>query len=259
MLWKLSKAFDIGQATLRGFLRGREWPSPPPPTASPAPPNPLRTYFDAHRDGFGIWKWNHYFDIYHRHFQPFVGREVHVLEIGIYSGGSLGMWKHYFGSRCHVYGVDIEDACKAYESSGVSVFIGDQQDRTFWKRFRREVPTLDIVIDDGGHLFEQQVVTIEELLPHLRPGGVYLCEDVHGALNRFSSYVSGLALNLNTVNGGTSDEAPERSLVSEATPFQSGIDSVHLYPFVVVIQKRDTPEAEFVAPKRGTQWQPFFD
>src|SRR5437868_5558043 len=57
------------------------------------PANPLQSYFDAYKEGPGIWKWMHYFDIYQRHFSKFVGREVHVLEVGIYSGGSLAMWK----------------------------------------------------------------------------------------------------------------------------------------------------------------------
>ena len=54
----------------------------------------------------------------------------------------------------------------------IKVFIGDQADRKFWSQFRREVPILDLVIDDGGHEPEQQIVSLEELLPHLRPGGV---------------------------------------------------------------------------------------
>src|SRR5258707_3789329 len=43
--------------------------------------NPLLAYFNAHKEGAGIWKWMHYFDIYQRHFHKFAGREVHVLEV----------------------------------------------------------------------------------------------------------------------------------------------------------------------------------
>lgn len=39
-----------------------------------------------------------------------------VLEVGVYSGESLEMWHSYFGEGSHIYGVDIEPACKAYES-----------------------------------------------------------------------------------------------------------------------------------------------
>ena len=214
--------------------------------------NPLEAYFRAHRQGRGIWKWLHYFEIYHRHLQRFVNAEVHVLEIGIYSGGSLDMWKQYFGPNCHLYGVDIEPACKAYEDARTRVFIGDQSDREFWASFKREVPRVDIVIDDGGHHPEQQITTLEEVLPHLRPGGVYLCEDVCGTLNGFSAYVRAMADNLNA-RGAPKDEG----LGYRSTPFQSAIHSMHFYPFMTVIERLAAPLNELVAPKHGTEWQPF--
>lgn len=224
----------------------------------PAAANPLSEYFDARVEGRGIWKWRHYFDIYHRHFQKFVGQEVHIVEIGIYSGGSLDMWKSYFGDKCHVHGVDIEEACRSYESDSVSVHIGDQQDRTFWKQFRKDVPRVDIVLDDGGHKPEQQIVSLEELLPHVRPGGVYVCEDVHGVSNDFASYVYGLSRHLNaTTDFKANKEDPERRSVCKADDFQRHVHSVHLYPYVVAIERHETPMEELVAPKHGTQWQPF--
>ena len=61
--------------------------------------NDLQDFFDNHTDGNGIWKWHHYFEVYDRHFHKFRGQEVHVLEIGIFSGGSLEMWHDYFGTK----------------------------------------------------------------------------------------------------------------------------------------------------------------
>jgi 23S rRNA U2552 (ribose-2'-O)-methylase RlmE/FtsJ len=217
--------------------------------------NSLRSYFDSHTGGRGIWKWTHYFEIYHRHFGKFIGREVHVLEIGVYSGGSLQMWREYFGPKCRVYGVDIQEACKVYENDWTKIVVGDQGDRGFWKHFKEEHPTIDILIDDGCHETEQQVATLEEMLPHLRPGGVYLCEDLHGEHNRFISYLHGLATNLNFAVSKTSEEQGE--IACSPTQFQTAIESIHLYPFVAVIEKPVDPVNEFAAPKRGTEWQPF--
>jgi methyltransferase family protein len=242
----------------RGYIRNQEWPAPDVVEEPSDSSNPLRTYFESHKEGRGIWKWLHYFEIYDRHFAKFRGRETHALEIGIYSGGSLSMWKDYFGAKSRIYGVDIEESCKAYEDDATKVFIGNQADREFWKRFREQVPTLDIVIDDGGHEPNQQVVTLEELLPHLRPGGVFLCEDVCGTFNRFTSYINGVIHNLNASHSMTSDMIDtDRRLTCQATGFQSVIHSIHCYPFVTVIEKRKIPLAEFIAPKHGTQWQPF--
>jgi hypothetical protein len=213
------------------------------PASEPVDRNALAAYFDDHHEGPGIWKWRHYFDIYHRHFEKFVGREVHVVEIGIYSGGSLGMWRAYFGPRCRMYGVDIEPACRAYEDENVHIFIGDQADPAFWKTFRDQVPTVDLVIDDGGHEPFQQIATLEALLPHMSPGSVYLCEDVHGPENEFHSYVDGLSRVLHARGG-------------EPTAAQQHVGSIHLYPFVVVIEKPDRALPRFEAPKHGSEWQP---
>jgi len=226
-------------------------------SAQPEPPNDLERYFQAVKKGPGIWKWVHYFEIYDRHLAKFRNKEVSICEVGIYSGGSLGMWRQYFGPRCRVYGVDIEESCKAYEGDGIEVFIGDQADRGFWRDFRRQVPEVDIIIDDGGHHFNQQATTLEQMLPHLRPGGVYICEDIHGTFNNFTLYVSGLSWSL---NGGKIHRDPDqdnRRLTAQTSAFQSSVHSIHLYPFVAVIERRCSPVAEFVAPKRGTQWQPF--
>jgi hypothetical protein len=217
--------------------------------------NPLRQFFNARVTGRGIWKWDHYFDIYHRHFEKFCGLDVHVLEIGVYSGGSLDMWRDYFGPQAHIYGIDIAPDCKVYDDNGTKIFIGDQADKIFWRRFREAVPVLDIVIDDGGHTPQQQSVSLEALLNHLRPGGVYLCEDIHGPANKFASFVHERAHWLNaTENLKSNAEDNENCLSCEANGFQSSIGSICLYPYVAVFEKNEMPVNRFVAPKHGTEW-----
>jgi hypothetical protein len=97
------------------------------------------------------------------------------------------------------------------------------------------------------------MVTLEEMLPHLNSGGVYVCEDVNGIHNPFASYVQSLAGNLNAMNS----YAPGALAKAKPTPFQTAIHSVHLYPYVAVIEKTDGIFDAFEAPKHGTQWQPF--
>jgi hypothetical protein len=177
------------------------------------PVNPLRDYFEKHQTGKGIWKWEHYFEIYHRHFAPFRGKEVNIVEIGIYSGGSLDMWRDYFGDRCKVFGVDIEDACRSYQNEYTEIFIGDQASPEFWEQFKIQVPRVDILIDDGGHQPHQQIPTFEAMFEHIRPGGVYLCEDIHGENNHFvqkrRNGTSQVAKNLNPAVPG--ERAPKVS------------------------------------------------
>lgn len=211
--------------------------------------NSLWNYFQHHREGRGIWKWEHYFEAYHRHLQRFRGQKIKVLEVGVYGGGSLEMWRSYFGSGSHIYGVDIEGSSKAYATDCISILIGDQSDRAFWQKVKQTAGSMDVIIDDGGHTFEQQRTTLEEMLPSLNPGGVYICEDVHGTFNKFSRYASGLVDELNRTYFGRKEV-----LESAVSPFQSSIHSLHFYPYMVVIEKRQTPLSKFSAPKHGTQW-----
>src|SRR5262245_52207829 len=133
------------RATKRGYETDFTWLSATVETTQQPHANALREFCENRKQGPGIWKWNHYFDIYDRHFHRFRGKEVHILEIGIFSGGSLEMWRDYFGPKAVIYGVDIEPDCRAYENKGIKIFIGDQADRSFWREFRRQVPNLDIV------------------------------------------------------------------------------------------------------------------
>lgn len=218
-------------------------------------PNRLKAFFDANVEGNGVWKFEHYFDIYERHFAKFVGKEAHIVEVGIYSGGSLRMWQDYFGEKCKIYGIDIQEECMAYEDSNVKIFIGDQESRDFWRTFKQKVPHVDILIDDGGHLVEQQIATLEEILPHLRPGGVYLCEDVSGSRNKLTAYVNGLQNYINSINQGPEKE---NLIKSKANGFQQQINSIHQYPYAFVIEKRENLVNELVAPKHGTIWGSFY-
>src|SRR6266700_7302086 len=106
--------------------------------------------------------------------------DVRVLEIGVYSGGSLDMWRTYFGPKAHIIGVDIQEDCIVYERKGIEIKIGDQSDKRFWTEFKERVEPIDIVIDDGSHKPRHQITTFNELFPHIKPGGIFLCEDIHG-------------------------------------------------------------------------------
>jgi hypothetical protein len=140
--------------------------------------NPLAEYFFTN-PGRPIDKWRHYFDIYHRHFERFRGRSPVMLEIGVFQGGSLEMWRSYFGPGARIVGIDIDPACERFASEGIEIVIGDQADRGFLAGLRSRYPRVDIVLDDGGHKMHQQITSFEELYPHIQPYGVYLCEDLH--------------------------------------------------------------------------------
>jgi hypothetical protein len=216
--------------------------APRPPAAAPVvPDNPLAAYFFAN-PGRQIQKWHHYFEIYHRHFQAFRGRSPVVLEVGVFHGGSLQMWKQYFGPGARIVGVDIDPRCKQFEEPGITVEIGDQADRGFLAGLRTRHPHVDIVIDDGGHTFPQQIATFEELYPHIRPEGVYLCEDIHtsyapnfdGGYRREGSFIEYAKNLVDRLYAWYSFE-PARFQVDALT---RSTYALHFYDSVLVMEKR---------------------
>jgi cephalosporin hydroxylase len=201
--------------------------------------NPLEQYFFQNRRKI-IHKWMHYFEVYHHYFQKFVGNECVVLEIGVSQGGSLQMWKNYFGKKAKIYGIDVQPECKQFEEEQIEIFIGSQADRDFLRELKSKIPKIDIVIDDGGHTMEQQTITFEELFGHISSNGIYICEDTHTSYwpeygggwrksGTFMEYVKNLTDELNAFNDL---ENPER-----ATEFTKTTRAIHFYDGMVVIEK----------------------
>ncbi len=144
------------------------------------PQNRLEEFYFKHSHRI-VSKWWHYFDIYHTFFQKYIGSDVKILEIGVCKGGSLQMWKDYFGKQAIIVGIDIEENCKAFEEENVHVCIGSQGDSDFLSQVEAEWGPFDIVLDDGSHMMDHQIITFETLFPRLNDGGVYICEDCHSS------------------------------------------------------------------------------
>ena len=207
--------------------------------------NPLANYFD-HEDHNVIWKLRHYFDIYHRYLEKFRGKQTNILEVGIYGGGSLQMWLDYFGDQCQIIGIDINEECKQYESENISIHIGNQTDRNFWRKLKKSIPDIDVFIDDGGHRAVQQITSFEEILTKIRPGGVYICEDILGLDNHFLDYILGLIKALNAC------EHNEDNDYFEASYLQQKIKSIHVHPYILIIEMNESQILQFDTEKKGT-------
>jgi hypothetical protein len=137
-----------------------------------------------------IHKWKHYFPIYERHFKEFVYKPVIFVEIGCGLGGSLQMWKQYFGPHARIIGVDVDPECKKFEEDQIEVFIGQQQDSQFLQNLIDQIGTPDIVLDDGSHIMSHILASFQFLYPKVAKNGVYMVEDLHTAY--WEEYEGGL-------------------------------------------------------------------
>ena len=126
-----------------------------------------------------------YFAAYDALLGQYRNKPITFVEIGVLNGGSLFMWRKFFGDSARIIGIDLNPAAKKWEAHGFEIFIGSQEDPTFWNGFCEVVDEIDVVLDDGGHTYLQQIITTETLLDRLKDKGMLIVEDTH------TSYMSG--------------------------------------------------------------------
>lgn len=225
----------------------------------------LLEYFKGNNNRL-ITKWMHYFDIYERHFSPYRNKEITILEIGVFHGGSLQMWKKYFGDKAKIYGIDINPICKEFEEENISVFIGSQSDRNFLRDVIKKIPKIDILIDDGGHTMQQQIVSFEELFDHVADDGIYLCEDLHtsyridfgGGYQRKGSFIEYSKRLIDSLNAFHSYQG-----LLKTDKFTRSVKSMHFYDSMLVIEKgirvppheESTGKPSFAMEKQKVLWE----
>jgi hypothetical protein len=216
--------------------------------------NKLEEYFWNKSDKkLKIHKWHHYFKIYDRHFKKFIGKNPTILEIGVSHGGSLEMWNNYFDNECTIYGIDINPNClnvpERLKTNNVYVSIGNQEERGFWQDYLKDKPKFDIVIEDGGHTMNQQIVSYEELYDHVSDNGVYLSEDLHtsywneygGGLNKKTTFIEYSKRFIDMLNFY---HIRDNSLSDHFKKFRQTTHSIHYYDSIIVLEK----EVDLLAP-----------
>jgi len=125
-----------------------------------------------------------YFQVYEELLSQYRGKSITFVEVGVLNGGSLFMWRNFFGPQARIIGIDFNPLAKRWEQDGFEIHIGSQSSPNFWKTFFSEVGPVDVLLDDGGHTNEQQIVTTHEAIPFIKDGGLLLVEDVHASYFR---------------------------------------------------------------------------
>lgn len=126
-------------------------------------------------------KHSSYFLVYEELLAKYRGRNFTFVEIGVLNGGSLFMWRDYFGPAARIIGIDMNPDAKKWEKDGFEIFLGSQSDEKFWDELFSAIGDVDVVLDDGGHTNEQQIVTTEKCIPHIKDGGLLIVEDTHAS------------------------------------------------------------------------------
>jgi hypothetical protein len=195
----------------------------------------LSEIFNNH-DGKGCGKWEHYPDIYERHLEKFVGKEVTVFELGVCKGGSLQVWKKYLGEKSKIIGVDVDPYSK-YEEDQIEVYTGNVLDQNLWMEIVEKHGQPDIIIDDASHI-QQEILQAFSMLYHsIKDGGVYIIEDTHTAYR--PNFGGGITSPLNVVSifGRLVNDVNTHFIEEPYTNTLLDLKSVHFYNSMIVFEK----------------------
>ena len=171
-----------------------------------------------------------YFSVYDTLLEEYIGKDIIFVEIGVLDGGSLFMWREFFGEEARIIGIEINESAKVWEDYGFEIFIGSQSDPKFWQDFYDEIGKVDIVLDDGGHTYQQQIVTVECSLENIRPEGKIIIEDTYTSYGKeygypsnysFIKYASNLVDGMNLRTPKIKTKKRTNNIISNVSFFES--------------------------------------
>jgi hypothetical protein len=173
---------------------------------------------------YGTDKVSHGFStFYDHHLRAQRKRVAKVLEIGIFDGASLCMWRDYF-PNADIHGMDLR-AVKLDSVERITTYVGDQGNRAMLQDIIESAGTdFDLIIDDGGHTMDQQQTSLGFLFPHVRPGGYYIVEDLHTSfMQRIDLFEGSNAVDYYETGVGKCESTTYESVqaLSEGSPVRS--------------------------------------
>ena len=186
----------------------------------------VRGLYNQHHTGKVSTKWDTYLDVYEDQFRPIKYQPIDMLEIGVQNGGSLEIWSKYFPNARTLTGCDINPRCEGltYADPRVQVIVGNANEPSAFQRILQRSSSFDVIVDDGSHRTNDVITSFLTYFPLLKPGGVFICEDMHcayweeyggGVLNERSAAAFFRRL-LDTVNSDHFREVPDAGTLFQA-------------------------------------------
>jgi len=196
---------------------------------------------------------HNYMVAYEKEFNHLELSPISLLEIGVDHGQSMRMWQEYFPLG-DIVGIDIDSRCEVYRDTRISIEIGDSNDKNFINHVVTKYGKFDVIIDDGCHLWESQISSFNDLWDSVKPGGIYVVEDLHTSYwdgwgvgpQSFIEYTANIIDVVNDYGNSKdrhSNSAPQRvSPPSNTNNMRNTIESVSFYKSIVFIKKSNLEE-----------------
>lgn len=201
---------------------------------------------------------NSTFHNYCRQYEPLLTpwreKPVRLLEIGVFRGESVKIWRDIFHNATCIVGVDINPQCEQYNNPAKNIYIeiADATKKDVIEMLNRKYGPFDIVIDDGSHVNIDVFQTFEHEFPLLLNNGIYIVEDticwkqaecVKSPVNHLQYFIEFIPfLNQWRRDGteGIQDNCidPFKILKKTTNPFEQGIDKIEFGCSYIAIHKK---------------------
>ena len=143
----------------------------------------LESKTEKHRTDKGTG--HSYLNFYEDVFKKYKDKPIKLLELGILNGFSLYLWDNYFtNKKTEIYGMDLKDNIYPELQNSYSTRVKTLTGMNVYEEV--EIPTeikkkkWDVIIDDGSHHLEDQLIFVEIYKKYLNTPGVIIIEDVQG-------------------------------------------------------------------------------
>jgi hypothetical protein len=125
-----------------------------------------------------------YFDVYEELFNPIRCTANNILEVGIYHGGSIQLWRDYF-INAKIFAVDVcnldfikEEKIKNDHNITLFTNTNGYDDNFINENFYNKNIKFDVILDDGPHTLQSNIDFIIKYLPLLSENGIMIIEDI---------------------------------------------------------------------------------
>ena len=122
---------------------------------------------------------HNYHEFYEKYFSDRKKEKLNILEIGTFKGNATAAFYFYF-KNANITSVDIFPDLIRYKSIRIKNFYLDnsQEDEIINKIISKDLK-FDIIIEDAGHYYKDQIISLFYLFTCLKKNGIFVVEELN--------------------------------------------------------------------------------
>ena len=121
---------------------------------------------------------HYYHNFYEKYFKPIKNQSLDILEIGSFKGNATAAFYFYF-KNSKILSCDLYPDFFLYKSNRIKQLkIDNSSESELNKNILEKKIMFDVIIEDAGHYFKDQIISLFMLFKCLKPGGIFVIEEL---------------------------------------------------------------------------------